>query len=440
MRKQERQTQRPEWDGWLDLAVSQLRWKQAAPHIRKELEAHLEDAAGAYTKAGQNPEQAEKSALREMGDAVEVGLALDGVHRPKGQWGIMGLASFLMLGGAAVRSLLAGSGPGMVVMALAGVLGLGLLWWVYLVDYTFFGRHALGFWSFVLSVQLLAGPCASMMAQVISEGTTFSRFDICENILFFSGVGQAALLYYFVVYSTKRKHKNRWLLLYMLPVYSVMGVSFREPGRMPVTGWIFIALSMLVPVVMVKKGSLGFREKDIKIASAVGMGLSALILAFPTVKAALLWMESGKRNQLQAVLMGCRSWGSGEMAAGVPDGFRSQGELAALVAASLVGVVPVCLVLLAMLGGLAWCLRRAWKLPNRFGRFIATAVSAGFILQILLHMLNCFVLHGLFSVWLPFVSPSFTVQLANGFALGMMVSIFRMGNVVQSPVPVPERI
>ncbi len=81
----------------------QVRWKQARPALAAELEAHLVDQAAAYEEHGMSAEAARAEALRQMGDPVMVGQALDEVHRPKAQWGALAVLMALALAGMALQ-------------------------------------------------------------------------------------------------------------------------------------------------------------------------------------------------------------------------------------------------------------------------------------------------------------------------------------------------
>ena len=88
---------------WLEAVQSQVRWKRARPVLVRELERHLEDQRDAFLKEGKSPEEAERLAVEDMGDPVTVGTELDAVHRPRPQWGLLGLTIALAVIGAVLR-------------------------------------------------------------------------------------------------------------------------------------------------------------------------------------------------------------------------------------------------------------------------------------------------------------------------------------------------
>lgn len=129
---------------YLDTAAEQIRWRRARPVVLSELERHLEDQRDAFAQEGL--ENAEQLAVEEMGDPVSVGRELDGIHRPKPQWGLLILTMLLAVAGGALRvALTAGWSayfmdidPGKT--ALSVLLGCGALLLGYFSDYTCLGR------------------------------------------------------------------------------------------------------------------------------------------------------------------------------------------------------------------------------------------------------------------------------------------------------------
>ena len=60
---------------YLELMTGQIRCKKMCPVIVKEVEDHIEDQKQAFMAEGMKEEEAEKAAVEEMGDPVEVGVS-----------------------------------------------------------------------------------------------------------------------------------------------------------------------------------------------------------------------------------------------------------------------------------------------------------------------------------------------------------------------------
>ena len=64
-------------DEYLKTLLEQIRCKKARPYVKKELQDHIEDQIEANMQAGMDREQAEREAVRDMGDPVETGISLE---------------------------------------------------------------------------------------------------------------------------------------------------------------------------------------------------------------------------------------------------------------------------------------------------------------------------------------------------------------------------
>lgn len=73
-------------DHWCDAAVKRLRFPPDREAVRQELRDHLQDRQADFEAQGMSQPEAERAALRAMGDAVAVGKELNRVHQPWLGW------------------------------------------------------------------------------------------------------------------------------------------------------------------------------------------------------------------------------------------------------------------------------------------------------------------------------------------------------------------
>lgn len=146
---------------YLGTVREQVRWKRARDGATQELRTHLLDQRDAYLEQGMDEEAATKESVRQMGDPVEVGVALDRVHRPKPQWGLLALVGVLLCMGYGAQLLLrdvALASPNNLEETfyesrwlVGAVIGVVLLFAVYFLDYTLLARRPLlCYWAGVL--------------------------------------------------------------------------------------------------------------------------------------------------------------------------------------------------------------------------------------------------------------------------------------------------
>lgn len=143
---------------YLKAVEEQIRWRRAQGVVSLELRRHLEDQRDAF--AAEDREDAERLAVEEMGDPVSVGTELDRLHRPRPQWGLLGLTIALACVGAFLRVWLTRNedfdavSPVMTVLAL--VLGTAALLGAYFLDFTSLARYVRGIYAGALAAGLLS--------------------------------------------------------------------------------------------------------------------------------------------------------------------------------------------------------------------------------------------------------------------------------------------
>lgn len=125
---------------YLETVQAQIRWKRARPVVLRELRTHLEDQRADFLAEGKDETEAERLAVTEMGDPAAVGVELDRLHRPKPQWGMLGITLILLLTGCWLRMWLTQSGAvwGLAIdpvrCALTAAMGGAALAGMYFLD------------------------------------------------------------------------------------------------------------------------------------------------------------------------------------------------------------------------------------------------------------------------------------------------------------------
>ena len=73
-------------DHYLNTILKEIRFPFDRKHVKKELEAHLEESVEFYLIPGRSIEDAETSATQDFGDPTEIGRMLNKVHKPWLGW------------------------------------------------------------------------------------------------------------------------------------------------------------------------------------------------------------------------------------------------------------------------------------------------------------------------------------------------------------------
>lgn len=147
-------------DEYLKLLLEQIRCTKARPYIKQELQDHMEDQIAENMKAGMDHEQAEKEAVRDMGDPVETGISLDSIHRPQAAWKLLGMIILISIAGVLIHAGISGKAS---ENAVAGsdryvshvMIGLAVMMILYLLDYTVLAKFSKIIAAVLLSACLL---------------------------------------------------------------------------------------------------------------------------------------------------------------------------------------------------------------------------------------------------------------------------------------------
>lgn len=136
-------------DEYIKTLTEQIRYIKARTNVAQEVSAHILDQAAAYEESGISCEEAMEKAVLEMGDPVEVGVALDRIHRPQMNWKLMLAVLALSVAGAVVTACVYGWDneariPGHQCVFMA--VGFMVIMAVNFIDYTVVARFGLLFY------------------------------------------------------------------------------------------------------------------------------------------------------------------------------------------------------------------------------------------------------------------------------------------------------
>lgn len=131
---------------YITTLTEQIRFKQARAGVAQEIRNHILDQTNAYEQDGIEHEKAIEMAVREMGDPVEAGIALDRIHRPHFDWRLFFMTVLFSLAGLFlmyVTGALGQSSSQILRQCFFTFAGIGVVLFLYFVDYTFIAKYAL---------------------------------------------------------------------------------------------------------------------------------------------------------------------------------------------------------------------------------------------------------------------------------------------------------
>ena len=141
---------------YLEKLLSQIRCKKARPYIAEEIRDHIESQIEDNLSEGMTYEEAEKNAVTDMGDPVEVGISLDRIHKPRIAWKLLVIVGALSLLGILLQQSIL-SQPGYLNLeqqmqeryryaaedfGSAVAIGFLLMCVIYFLDYTVIAKYS----------------------------------------------------------------------------------------------------------------------------------------------------------------------------------------------------------------------------------------------------------------------------------------------------------
>lgn len=135
------------WSDYITTVKEQIRNKKAKLLIEDELKDHIEEQIKAYQEDGVSYEEAEKMAVLDMGDPIEVGTELNRIHRPKMEKKLLMMVIIfsiisLILQYFVGRICVGSNNPNYFIDQLGfTIIGIIIMVLIYFFDYTIIGKY-----------------------------------------------------------------------------------------------------------------------------------------------------------------------------------------------------------------------------------------------------------------------------------------------------------
>lgn len=424
-----------------------------------EIEAHINDQAEAYESEGKTREEAIREAVRQMGDPVEVGVAMDRIHRPAVNKPLLILVALLSLLGLLIQyfAIYGGNvaesfGPGTESwffgrQCLFTFLGLGIMILVYLCDYSIIGKYPLFLWFGYFALLLLA-----------------------SNFLFFHIGGKLRIYNYLTLF---------------LPLYAGVLYHFRGSNEKWGCGRIFLcALFGLLPTLLALHTVLINGSLQIALCCYLLFGLAVgkgwfkgnrkvmfLIMALiPAVLFLLLYLAAALDIRLpflavyqqerlsyvmgffkyggpvgyynyavpiiRATLPDLKLFGSAAVfqpeiaGSGVIRGGMMHTDYIIFFLFTRFGIIPGAAVLLLLAAILFKIFSVSWRQKNQLGFMVSMSCSMVLAMEVVNYVLSNFGLISLEPMTLPFLSYGGQNSVGNYILIGLILSVYRHKDII----------
>jgi cell division protein FtsW (lipid II flippase) len=413
----------------------QIRWKRARGPVAEELRNHVMDQRDAFIAQGMDEDAATERAVLETGDAADVGLRLDRVHRPKPQWGMLGFAALLVAAGFLLWWVMFPEEDYYTLgaRAFAAILGFGAMSAVYLADFTLLGRFPRTVFTGITAMAFLTA-CFSPSFFALFPGLRFPLPGFLLAVMLFP-LGLALLVYVM-------RGRGYWGL-----IISIVALMFQAliAFFLLYTGSGAVHSSMAGMVIIgaaVHKKWFGIKKTAGFAALASLPILGTVYILFSRdyrVHRLFYLFEPGHVNEISFMsnsirnsLMGSKLLGqSGHESGGSWLPLGSNPDYMLLTVVNKLGWIPYFAIIAALGAFAAWGLSRCLRQKSGLGLFVSLACVLSFITQTLVYIVfNLgFIAAAPFS--LPLLSHGNTSLVINLAMIGLMLSVFRTGDIVR---------
>lgn len=426
-------------DDYLEAIKVQIRCKKARSLVTEEIGQHIEDQKAAYIIDGDDEQTAMAKAIKQMGDATEIGKQLDRIHRPRMEWSILlfvfilcclGVAAQLSLGNMLTVHKLPNS-VNVERHILFLIIGSLLMTALYFFDYSFIGRYPKILCILFFAVFFLYAP----HGRVVNGSIQYLHSYALLLIPIYGGI----------LYAYRRKgYRGLILCLIISIISSIIEMKFVAQSAIYL-GVLLSSLIMLSFAVM--KNWFGISKK-IGIAVVWGwiplaFGILSLSDISILTQYQMMRLEHFMNSILNANIYGeyQADWareiisraqlfgGSSDIMKNYMSGYNSEYILTYVIRSW--GIVAGLLIIGLFITIAGRMIHLSCHQENSLGMFVSLGCSLVFTVQGIIYILSNFGIQLIAQVNLPFISYGGSSLLVNFIVLGLMLSVFRNTNIMK---------
>lgn len=429
-----------EYTEYMETLKEQIQNKRARSLVAEEIRGHIEEQAKEYQAEGMSKEDAEREAVRQMGDPVETGCALNRIHRPAFPWKLFVLAVFLT-GASMLISLTidAKINEGGVQAAQVGSLfmvnavSFAMIFVIMYFDYTWLFLH-------IRAVYALYMICLCLVWSGGLLGNYQTALLASYSVQVLLPVIFAGIIYQYRGQGFRGILKSAGWIIIPFMVLTAGLISLPKSNGAVVENAV-VCLFLLVASVL--RGIFGNEKKKylvelaLLVAGILGVGVAFFykytFLPGGYVLARLTHTgEFGYQNRMikDAVarysLFGNRTF--------LMQGTGSDGEYLLGNIFCYFGIIAGVLVVAAFVWFLIYAFRQSLMQGSRMGFLLGMACSIGLIVRVMvIYMMVNFGYGVIYTVAVPFFSTNLMMAVVNGIYVGLLFCVLRNKMILKEP-------
>lgn len=415
---------------YLDGVCREVRFRAAHKYLRRELSAHIDDKKAALEAGGITDAEAE--AVRAMGNPAETGRALNAIHRPRAEWGVIVCVLALTVMGVAALYVGSSYGPfddpsrifwdNFSWRPLA--LSLAAMLFIMLIDYTWLAKLRYTFFGVGLAYLIIY--IAYSLIDPHGYGYPWLGYGWLGPT---AAIIIPTVLFILSITGFLQRH-SRWragdiALLAIMLIASIFALRLMSALYAMLLSAVYCAIT----VTALASGSLSRKRLWLSITISVVLFAFIFLVSRELLPGnAYAGLEnSGNTFQVQRMLKGAQligpspifiQHGSGPLSASTTGSILAAaiGAYGWLFGIVIIGVFGTLLTLMII---------RSMKVAHLYGRLLAVGICTYFATRYILFVMINLGLFGNLSVHLPFVSFGTFNLLTDSLLTGVFLSVWR---------------
>lgn len=434
---------------FLESVCARIKYKKIHEEITAELNEHIVELVEVYKEQGLGEDESVQMALEQMGDPNDIGIKLHNQYKPETEWSLLGLVALLVtLGGVIMAVCTQNEAKALfdnLNFYIAHYLrylpvGIIMLSVFYFSDYMKLKQ---------LSMPIYIGTILAIIITIL-----FGRRINGAPWFIFGGVGvapksYAAALFLIAFAGFIEKYKGQGVVaivkLIMLCIVSM--VMLLMVPSLAMTFVLGIGYAVMLTVAIARRN---FKGKIYQyLAMLYGVGFSILTFVVATlnphqIKRFTLFLNAGAADKsgngfvnmmIEKWLSASQLIGKANIDMSYPNGHVFPGTSTNFLFVNIIAnfgwIAGIALVIIIA----SFILRMflvTGKIRNDYGFYLSLALSTVISLQFIISILVNLNLFPMTEMNMPFISPGATNFVVNMMLVGMLLSIWRMNNLIKA--------
>lgn len=424
---------------YLETVMQQIRYKKAKPIIFDELENHIDDQKEAFVFNGMDEKEAYEKAVIEMGDPVDVGVAMDRIHRPKMEWKMIILVLVLSIISIILQFVMrTDMGKEVNSYDVNRQVVFIIVGFVVMISFCFFDYTRIGLFAKLGALTLIILLFLSMTVDTMVNGRS-GYIHLCSEYVSMNLLTYLYIPFYGGILYAYKNQGNRGFLKSLLWMIIPVVLSLRM-RQYTLSSSLFMIMLIQICFV-ISKGWFEQSRKRILLIGSLLVGCPVFMILYQ-----LLFGADYQRERILAIFIPNNEYnyvmniarnlllGSNIVGKSADDVRGMLPETTTTYILTYVfsyyGILAAVILLLVFGCFVFKVFKISLHQKNQLGLVVGIGCSLVFAVQIVMYVLVNFTVMPTISVFLPMFSCGGTGTIVFYALMGILLSIYRYQNVI----------